>query len=63
MTIRFIFTDVPIDDMILAMRAVKWLSGRPDNLNAILAFGEGPDERHFYVRRCKSKSSITVRPC
>ena len=55
-TRRIIFLDVPEDDMILAMRAVKWLRER-FTLDAIIAY----DKKHFYVKR--NKASITVRPC
>ena len=58
---RFIFLDVPIDDAILATRAVRWLLERNDQKDAILVYGSGSEERDFYVKR--NKSSITVRPC
>lgn len=53
-----IFRDIPPDDMILAVRAAKWLIERPPQRDAILAYGGGPE---FYVKR--NKASITVRPC
>jgi hypothetical protein len=58
---RIIFLDVEPDDMILAVRAAKWLLER-SNKDAILAYGEGDDKdlKHFYARR--NKASITVRP-
>jgi hypothetical protein len=58
---RFIFLDVPIDDAILATRAVRWLLERDYQKDAILAYGSGSGERYFYVKR--NKSSITVRLC
>jgi len=60
-TRRIIFLDVPVDDMILASRAAKWLHERVQK-DAIIAYGEGPgdSQKHFYVRR--NKASITVRP-
>jgi hypothetical protein len=54
-----IFRGVPLDDMILAYRAVKWLSESPQN-DAILVYGEKPKQKTFYVVR--RKSSIVVRP-
>ncbi|HXJ14900.1 MAG TPA: hypothetical protein VNH19_21715 [Candidatus Limnocylindrales bacterium] len=59
---RVIFLDVPADDMILAVRAARWL-GERFTKDAILAYGEdnGDSLKHFYVRR--NKASITVRPC
>lgn len=57
---RIIFLEIAQDDMILACRAVNWLRERFTK-DAILAYGEGEDQRHFYVKR--NKSSITVRPC
>lgn len=58
-----IFRDIPPDDMILAVRAAKWLGERPTQKDAILAYGEGPadTQKYFYAKR--NKSSITVRPC
>lgn len=59
---RIIFLGVPIDDMILAVRAAKWLHERLTK-DAILAYGDSADSdklKHFYVRR--NKASITVRP-
>lgn len=58
---RVIFLDVPPDDMILAMRAVKWLISQSASKDAIIAYGEGKFKLAFYVKR--NKSSITVRPC
>lgn len=57
---KVIFKAVPPDDFILAVRAAKWLLERFTK-DAIVAYGEGSQERHFYV--CRNKRSITVRPC
>jgi len=57
---RVIFLDVPADDMILAVRAARWL-GERFTKDAILSYGEGDERREFYARR--NKASITVRPC
>ena len=54
-----IFRGVPLDDMILAYRAVKYLIKRGKN-DAILVYGEKPKQKTFYVVR--RKSSIVVRP-
>jgi hypothetical protein len=57
-----IFRDVQIGDMILAIRAAKWLLAQDlGQKDAILAYGKGDDEKSFYVKR--NKSSITVRSC
>ncbi len=55
-----IFRGVPSDDMILAVRAMRWLQERPDNNDAILIYGEGTNQKTFYVVR--RKASIIVRP-
>ncbi len=57
---KFIFKDVRIDDLILAVRAATWLHER-EYKDSVLCYGEGSDERCFYVKR--NKASITVRPC
>ena len=44
---------------ILACRAANWLRSRPQNKDAIVAYGEGASEVTFYVK--KNKSSISVR--
>lgn len=46
--------------MILAVRASHWLQERPDRNDALVAYGEGTNEKTFYVVR--RKSSIVVRP-
>jgi hypothetical protein len=43
---------------ILAARALKWLLARPDQKDAILAYGEGKQEVVFYVKRNKASLSI-----
>lgn len=59
---RLIFKDVDLDDLILAARAIKWLAAAPSTQKAaILAYGEEPNQKAFYV--CRNKASITVRPC
>lgn len=53
-----------IEDLILAMRAVKWLLDQPETQkDAILAYGNEIDKykTHFYVKRVKS--GISVSPC
>lgn len=57
---KVIFLDIPMDEMILAIRAVKWLVVNQDKHEGLMAYGEGPGTRTFYVRR--NKASITVRP-
>ena len=54
-----IFRGVPIDDMILAVRAAKWFAEMVTP-EAILAYGEPGSEKNFYAKR--NKASITVRP-
>jgi hypothetical protein len=56
-----IFRRVPPADMVLAVRAAKWMLERPERKDAILAYGEGRNVKDFYARR--NKASITVRPC
>lgn len=46
------------DDLMLAQRAAAWLLAKPDQKDAIIAYGESGRQEHFYVRR--NKSSITV---
>jgi hypothetical protein len=57
---RIIFLKIELDDMVLAVRAAKWLLANT-NKDAIIKYGEGSNSKHFYVRR--NKASITVRPC
>jgi hypothetical protein len=57
---KIILKDIPQDDWILGIRAAKWLAGRVQK-DALIAYGDGNDERNFYVKR--NKASITVRPC
>ena len=54
---RIIFEGDP-DNLVLASRAAKWLLTRPAQKDAILAYGEGPQEVVFYVKR--NKASILV---
>jgi hypothetical protein len=51
--VTVIFREVPLDDMMLAMRAVKWLHER-EHQDAIIAYGE----KDFFVRRTKSGFSV-----
>lgn len=55
---KIILKDIDKDDWILGIRAAKWLIERPHK-DAIIAYGEGNCQRHFYVKR--NKASITVR--
>jgi hypothetical protein len=55
---RMIFDCHP-DNLITAIRAAKWLLGRPNQKDAILAYGEGDGEVAFYVKR--NKESISIR--
>ena len=48
------------DDLILALRAAKFLMNHPDRKDAILMYGEEPTT-DFYVRR--GKAAIIARPC
>lgn len=51
-----------LDDLALALRATQWLRAQPKTQkDAILAYGEGSEKKHFYVRR--GKSCIIARPC
>lgn len=50
---------IPQDDLILAIRAACYLLERFQK-DAIVCYGEGGNERCFYVRR--NKSSISVCP-
>jgi hypothetical protein len=54
---RFILNATP-ENMILAVRAAKWLLDRPGQRDGILVYGERSDEQVFYVKR--NKSSISV---
>jgi len=66
--VNVIFRGVPVGDMELALKAVRWLIAQPDTQRqAVLGYGPIPcrdnlvTEKHFYVKR--NKASITVRPC
>ncbi len=56
---KVIFRDIDPEDFDLAVRAARWLIGQFTK-DAILAYGERPNTKDFYV--CRNKSSITVRP-
>ena len=55
---RFIFV-CDYGNLILAQRAAKFMVDRPQQKDAVVAYGEGKDQIHFYARR--NKASITVR--
>lgn len=55
-----ILKDVEPDDLILGIRAARWLMERSQK-DAIVAYGEGAETKDFYVKR--NRRSITVRPC
>ena len=54
---RIIF-EVEPDNLVIAARAAKWILARPTQKDGILAYGEGPQEVVFYVKR--NKASILV---
>ena len=56
---RRVILDCHPDNFILATRAAKWLLARPEQKDAIVAYGEGEQEVNFYVKR--NKESITIR--
>lgn len=58
---RMIF-DVQPDNLITAGRAARWLLERPEQVDAILAYGEGKNEVSFYVRRNRASISIREQP-
>ena len=57
---KLILHDIDPDDWMLGIRAGKWLEGKPEQKDAIIAYGEGADTKDFFVKR--NKRSITVRP-
>lgn len=57
---KIILKDIEQDDLILGVRAAKWLLGQ-FRKDAILSYGEGKEAKDFYVKR--NKASITVQPC
>lgn len=62
MNTKIIFLNIAPEDFVLASRAARYQLDRPDGGNStILAYGEGADQKHFFVKR--NKASITVRPC
>lgn len=59
---KIILSGVTAGDAIIATRAALWLIGQPETQkDAILVYGEKPNEIDIYVRR--NKSSITARRC
>jgi hypothetical protein len=56
---RIILLDIEPDDLILGVRAAKYLLSQ-FRKDAILAYGDGGSTKDFYAVR--NKSSITVRP-
>jgi hypothetical protein len=57
---RIILLDMDFDDLILGVRAAKYMLARFQK-DAILSYGEAGDTKDFLVTR--NKASITVRPC
>lgn len=57
---KIILKDIEPDDLILGIRAARWLLDRFQK-DAVIAYGEGKDRKDFYVKR--NRASITVRPC
>jgi hypothetical protein len=56
---RRVILDCHPDNFICAIRAAKWLLERPEQKDAIVAYGEGDSEVAFYVKR--NKESISIR--
>ena len=56
---RKIIFDCHPDNLVTATRAAKWLLERPDQKDAIVAYGEGKNKVVFYVKR--NKESISIR--
>lgn len=56
---RRVILDCHPDNFLLATRAAKWLLARPEQKDAIIAYGEGKDEVAFYAKR--NKDSISIR--
>ena len=56
---RRVIMDCHPDNLLTAVRAAKWLLERPEQKDAILAYGEGKSEVAFYVKR--NKGSISIR--
>lgn len=54
---RIIFEGDP-DNFYLASRAARWLLARPKQADAILSYGDAPNEVVFYVKR--NKASIRI---
>lgn len=57
---KIILKDIDRDDLILGIRAAKYLLDRFQK-DVILSYGEGDKTKDFYAKR--NKASITVRPC
>jgi hypothetical protein len=59
---KIILKDIEPDDLILGIRAARWLLEQIDKKDAILCYGtSSANTKDFYVRR--NKASVTVRPC
>lgn len=56
---RRIIIECDPEHLICATRAARWLIERPNQKDAIVAYGEGAKEVAFYIKR--NKSSISVR--
>ena len=57
---KIILNIIEPDDAIIGVRAAKWLISQPDTQkDAILVYGEKPNEIVFYVKR--NKASILAR--
>lgn len=57
---KIILSIVEPDDAIIGVRAAKWLIAQPETQkDAILVYGENPNEIVFYVKR--NKASILAR--
>jgi len=57
---KIILVDFPPDDLILGVRAAKYLLARFKK-DAILSYGDPPKTKNVYVKR--NKASITARMC
>lgn len=59
---KIILSGITADDAIIATRAALWLLDQPETQkDAILVYGDPPNEIDMYVRR--NKTSITARRC
>lgn len=60
--LKIILSHVTPEDAVIGVRAAKWLIEQPTTQkDAILVYGEKPNEIVFYVKR--NKASITARRC